>query len=137
MFSFLALQILYYTVLGVNPRFDPASSSYYLAAHSLPHVINPVESRLGELRMRVYLPGWGGTLKAQPRIGGWSYIVMVPRLSGLRASRKCWAFRLLVHETHETHMQKHLLNMTPSAFYKEMDRLLLPPCKPSRIWSRM
>ncbi|XP_021559759.1 GPI transamidase component PIG-S isoform X1 [Neomonachus schauinslandi] len=39
-------QILYYAVLGVNPRFDPASSSYYLAAHSLPHVINPVESRL-------------------------------------------------------------------------------------------
>ncbi|XP_023595465.1 GPI transamidase component PIG-S [Trichechus manatus latirostris] len=34
-------QILYYAVLGVNPRFDPASSSYYLAAHSLPHVINP------------------------------------------------------------------------------------------------
>uniref|UniRef100_A0A8C2M2V0 Phosphatidylinositol glycan anchor biosynthesis, class S n=1 Tax=Cricetulus griseus TaxID=10029 RepID=A0A8C2M2V0_CRIGR len=26
-------QILYYAMLGVNPRFDPASSSYYLAMH--------------------------------------------------------------------------------------------------------
>uniref|UniRef100_A0A994J7M6 Phosphatidylinositol glycan anchor biosynthesis class S n=1 Tax=Homo sapiens TaxID=9606 RepID=A0A994J7M6_HUMAN len=40
-------QILYYAMLGVNPRFDSASSSYYLDMHSLPHVINPVESRLG------------------------------------------------------------------------------------------
>lgn len=63
MFSPFAPQILYYAMLGVNPRFDPASSSYYLASHSLPHVINPVESRLGELlRMRVFLPGWGRTL---------------------------------------------------------------------------
>lgn len=68
---FFALQILYYAVLGVNPRFDPASSSYYLAAHSLPHVINPVESRLGKLRMRVCLPGWGGTLKAQCGVRCW------------------------------------------------------------------
>lgn len=62
MFFLFVLQILYYAVLGVNPRFDSASSSYYLAAHSLPHVINPVESRLGELlRLRVSLPGWGRT----------------------------------------------------------------------------
>lgn len=47
-------QILYYAVLGVNPRFDPASSSYYLAAHSLPHVINPVESRLGSSAASLY-----------------------------------------------------------------------------------
>ncbi|XP_044528767.1 GPI transamidase component PIG-S [Gracilinanus agilis] len=40
-------QILYYAMLGVTPRFDAASSSYTLAAHSLPHVINPVEARLG------------------------------------------------------------------------------------------
>lgn len=66
-------------MLGVNPRFNPASSSYYLAAHSLPHVINPVESRLGEL-LRVFLPGQGGTWKAQPGVGGGLYIVMVPRL---------------------------------------------------------
>ncbi|KAM8945140.1 GPI transamidase component PIG-S isoform 2-T2 [Lycaon pictus] len=47
-------QILYYAVLGVNPRFDPASSSYYLAAPSLPHVINPVESRLGSSAASLY-----------------------------------------------------------------------------------
>ncbi|XP_020818951.1 LOW QUALITY PROTEIN: GPI-anchor transamidase component PIGS [Phascolarctos cinereus] len=40
-------QILYYAMLGVTPRFDVATSSYTLAAHSLPHVINPVEARLG------------------------------------------------------------------------------------------
>jgi hypothetical protein len=62
---FFAPQILYYAVLGVNPRFDPASSSYYLAMHSLPHVINPVESRLGELlRITVFLSDQGGILKA-------------------------------------------------------------------------
>ncbi|XP_055653169.1 GPI transamidase component PIG-S isoform X1 [Falco peregrinus] len=40
-------QILYYAVLGVTPRFDKESSSFLLSAHSLPHVINPVEARLG------------------------------------------------------------------------------------------
>lgn len=47
-------QILYYAMLGVNPRFDVASSSYYLPAHSLPHVINPVESRLGSSAASLY-----------------------------------------------------------------------------------
>lgn len=42
------LQILYYAVLGVTPRYDKESSSFLLSAHSLPHVINPVEARLGE-----------------------------------------------------------------------------------------
>ncbi|KFP61112.1 GPI transamidase component PIG-S, partial [Cariama cristata] len=41
-------QILYYAVLGVTPRFDKESSSFLLSTHSLPHVINPVEARLGE-----------------------------------------------------------------------------------------
>lgn len=41
-------QILYYAVLGVNPRFDSAASAYILNAASLAHVINPVEARLGE-----------------------------------------------------------------------------------------
>lgn len=45
----MCLQILYYAVLGVTPRFDKESSSFLLSAHSLPHVINPVEARLGEL----------------------------------------------------------------------------------------
>ncbi|XP_059573312.1 GPI transamidase component PIG-S [Alligator mississippiensis] len=40
-------QILYYAMLGVTPRFDRNSSSFLLSAHSLPHVINPVEARLG------------------------------------------------------------------------------------------
>ncbi|KAM4700716.1 GPI transamidase component PIG-S [Discoglossus pictus] len=40
-------QILYYAVLGVTPRFEKATSSYTLNAHNLPHVINPVEARLG------------------------------------------------------------------------------------------
>ncbi|XP_027009141.1 GPI transamidase component PIG-S [Tachysurus fulvidraco] len=40
-------QILYYAVLGVNPRFDNAVSAYTLNAASLAHVINPVEARLG------------------------------------------------------------------------------------------
>ncbi|CAG00518.1 unnamed protein product, partial [Tetraodon nigroviridis] len=40
-------QILYYAMLGVNPRFDSSSSGYTLNADSLAHVINPVEARLG------------------------------------------------------------------------------------------
>ncbi|TRY57302.1 hypothetical protein DNTS_008894 [Danionella cerebrum] len=40
-------QILYYAVLGVNPRFDDGVSGYTLSADSLSHVINPVEARLG------------------------------------------------------------------------------------------
>lgn len=40
-------QILYYAVLGVNPRFDKKASAYTLSADSLAHVINPVEARLG------------------------------------------------------------------------------------------
>ncbi|XP_067279760.1 GPI transamidase component PIG-S [Pseudorasbora parva] len=40
-------QILYYAVLGVNPRFDNSVSAYTLNADSLSHVINPVEARLG------------------------------------------------------------------------------------------
>uniref|UniRef100_A0A2K5K4X8 GPI transamidase component PIG-S n=1 Tax=Colobus angolensis palliatus TaxID=336983 RepID=A0A2K5K4X8_COLAP len=46
--------ILYYAMLGVNPRFDSASSSYYLDMHNLPHVINPVESRLGSSAASLY-----------------------------------------------------------------------------------
>ncbi|XP_026550035.1 GPI transamidase component PIG-S-like [Notechis scutatus] len=45
-------QILYYAALGVTPRFDSASASYTLSVHSLPHVINPVEARLGKPRGR-------------------------------------------------------------------------------------
>uniref|UniRef100_A0A3Q1ARF1 Phosphatidylinositol glycan anchor biosynthesis, class S n=1 Tax=Amphiprion ocellaris TaxID=80972 RepID=A0A3Q1ARF1_AMPOC len=40
-------QTLYYTMLGVNPRFDTSRSAYTLNADSLAHVINPVEARLG------------------------------------------------------------------------------------------
>ncbi|XP_067113377.1 GPI transamidase component PIG-S [Osmerus mordax] len=40
-------QILYYAVLGVNPRFDSSVNAYTLNAESLAHVINPVEARLG------------------------------------------------------------------------------------------
>ncbi|XP_029028629.1 GPI transamidase component PIG-S [Betta splendens] len=40
-------QILYYAVLGVNPRFDSSYNAYTLNAESLAHVINPVEARLG------------------------------------------------------------------------------------------
>ncbi|KAJ7309071.1 hypothetical protein JRQ81_008365 [Phrynocephalus forsythii] len=47
-------QILYYAVLGVTPRFDAASSSYRLSIHSLPHVINPVEARLGSSAASLY-----------------------------------------------------------------------------------
>ncbi|NXU59861.1 PIGS transamidase, partial [Turnix velox] len=47
-------QILYYAVLGVTPRFDKASSSFLLSAHSLPHVINPVEARLGSSAASLY-----------------------------------------------------------------------------------
>ncbi|XP_075760544.1 GPI-anchor transamidase component PIGS [Pelodiscus sinensis] len=47
-------QILYYAVLGVSPRFDKASSSFILSAHSLPHVINPVEARLGSSATSLY-----------------------------------------------------------------------------------
>lgn len=50
--SLVCLQILYYAVLGVTPRYDKESSSFLLSAHSLPHVINPVEARLGELPAR-------------------------------------------------------------------------------------
>ncbi|NXI38338.1 PIGS transamidase, partial [Galbula dea] len=47
-------QILYYAVLGVTPRFDKESSSFLLSAHSLPHVINPVEARLGSSAVSLY-----------------------------------------------------------------------------------
>ncbi|XP_034280396.1 GPI transamidase component PIG-S [Pantherophis guttatus] len=47
-------QILYYAALGVTPRFDPASASYTLSVHSLPHVINPVEARLGSSAASLY-----------------------------------------------------------------------------------
>uniref|UniRef100_A0A667Y8A9 Phosphatidylinositol glycan anchor biosynthesis, class S n=1 Tax=Myripristis murdjan TaxID=586833 RepID=A0A667Y8A9_9TELE len=40
-------QILYYAMLGVNPRYDSSLSAYTLSADSLAHVINPVEARLG------------------------------------------------------------------------------------------
>ncbi|XP_041657399.1 GPI transamidase component PIG-S [Cheilinus undulatus] len=40
-------QTLYYTVLGVNPRFDSSRNGYTLNCDSLAHVINPVEARLG------------------------------------------------------------------------------------------
>ncbi|XP_059912571.1 GPI transamidase component PIG-S [Gadus macrocephalus] len=40
-------QILYYAMLGVNPRFDSSLEAYTLNADSLAHVINPVEARLG------------------------------------------------------------------------------------------
>ncbi|KFO07645.1 GPI transamidase component PIG-S, partial [Balearica regulorum gibbericeps] len=47
-------QILYYAVLGVTPRFDKETSSFILSAHSLPHVINPVEARLGSSAASLY-----------------------------------------------------------------------------------
>nr|XP_021406568.1 GPI transamidase component PIG-S isoform X1 [Lonchura striata domestica] len=47
-------QILYYAVLGVTPRYDKESSSFLLSAHSLPHVINPVEARLGSSAASLY-----------------------------------------------------------------------------------
>ncbi|NWH67914.1 PIGS transamidase, partial [Geococcyx californianus] len=47
-------QIQYYAVLGVKPRFDKESSSFLLSAHSLPHVINPVEARLGSSAASLY-----------------------------------------------------------------------------------
>ncbi|NXD11610.1 PIGS transamidase, partial [Nothocercus nigrocapillus] len=50
----VASQILYYAVLGVTPRFDKESSSFLLSAHSLPHVINPVEARLGSSAASLY-----------------------------------------------------------------------------------
>uniref|UniRef100_A0AAX7VHA7 Phosphatidylinositol glycan anchor biosynthesis, class S n=1 Tax=Astatotilapia calliptera TaxID=8154 RepID=A0AAX7VHA7_ASTCA len=40
-------QTLYYTMLGVTPRFDSSFEAYTLNADSLAHVINPVEARLG------------------------------------------------------------------------------------------
>ncbi|XP_063306031.1 GPI transamidase component PIG-S [Pelobates fuscus] len=47
-------QILYYAVLGVTPRFEKSSSSYILNANNLPHVINPVEARLGSSAASLY-----------------------------------------------------------------------------------
>uniref|UniRef100_A0A8C2CMZ4 Phosphatidylinositol glycan anchor biosynthesis, class S n=1 Tax=Cyprinus carpio TaxID=7962 RepID=A0A8C2CMZ4_CYPCA len=57
--------ILYYAVLGVNPRFDNSVSAYTLSADNLSHVINPVEARLGSnaassnpvLNFLLYVPG--------------------------------------------------------------------------------
>ncbi|CAH2219993.1 GPI transamidase component PIG-S [Pelobates cultripes] len=47
-------QILYYAVLGVTPRFEKSSSSYIINANNLPHVINPVEARLGSSAASLY-----------------------------------------------------------------------------------
>lgn len=46
--TFPFLQTLYYTMLGVTPRFDSSLEAYTLNADSLAHVINPVEARLGK-----------------------------------------------------------------------------------------
>lgn len=46
-------QVLYYAMLGVNPRFDSSSNAYTLNADSLAHVINPVEARLGEHKNQI------------------------------------------------------------------------------------
>ncbi|XP_062511336.1 GPI transamidase component PIG-S-like [Corticium candelabrum] len=43
----VASQILRYVSLGVNPKLDSKENLYYLTQHDLPHIINPVESRLG------------------------------------------------------------------------------------------
>lgn len=48
-------QILYYAMLGVNPRFDSSSFAYTLNADSLAHVINPVEARLGNTTKRTHV----------------------------------------------------------------------------------
>lgn len=45
--NIIFLQILYYAMLGVNPRFDSSHGAYTLNSDSLAHVINPVEARLG------------------------------------------------------------------------------------------
>uniref|UniRef100_A0A8C5MUZ8 Phosphatidylinositol glycan anchor biosynthesis class S n=1 Tax=Leptobrachium leishanense TaxID=445787 RepID=A0A8C5MUZ8_9ANUR len=47
-------QILFYAVLGVTPRFEKSTSSYILNANNLPHVINPVEARLGSSAASLY-----------------------------------------------------------------------------------
>lgn len=49
----LLSQILYYAMLGVNPRFDSSRSAYTLNSDSLAHVINPVEARLGRRKLRL------------------------------------------------------------------------------------
>lgn len=49
----ISSQILYYAMLGVNPRFDSSSSAYTLNSDSLAHVINPVEARLGAEKARL------------------------------------------------------------------------------------
>lgn len=48
-------QILYYAMLGVNPRFDSSSFAYTLNADSLAHVINPVEARLGNTAKQTHV----------------------------------------------------------------------------------
>eukprot|EP00079_Xenopus_tropicalis_P020659 XP_012811796.1 PREDICTED: GPI transamidase component PIG-S isoform X1 [Xenopus tropicalis] len=47
-------QTLYYAMLGVTPRFEKSTSSYILNLHNLPHVINPVEARLGSSAASLY-----------------------------------------------------------------------------------
>lgn len=49
----ILLQILYYAMLGVNPRFDSSRNAYTLNIDSLAHVINPVEARLGKTQHRL------------------------------------------------------------------------------------
>lgn len=51
--NIIFLQILYYAMLGVNPRFDSSRSAYTLNSDSLAHVINPVEARLGRRKHRL------------------------------------------------------------------------------------
>ena len=47
-------QILYYAMLGVTPPVSRACRTRTLLMHSLPHVINPVESRLGSSAASLY-----------------------------------------------------------------------------------
>nr|XP_033777077.1 GPI transamidase component PIG-S [Geotrypetes seraphini] len=47
-------QILYYVILGVTPRYEKNTSSYTLKINSLPHIINPLEARLGSGAASLY-----------------------------------------------------------------------------------
>lgn len=100
-------QILYYAMLGVNPRFDIGSSAYTLNADSLAHVINPVEARLGKRKHRLHTNR--GVCICKISIYNVFYLLIVLSGSNAASSNPVLNFLLYVPDAHHSplHIQDY------------------------------
>lgn len=106
-------QILYYAMLGVNPRFDSGSRAYTLNSDSLAHVINPVEARLGagkdQMTHRILIHPGEFELTFKHRV------LSIPG-SNAASSNPVLNFLLYVPDAHHSplHIQDHKKKRVPS-----------------------